>query len=114
VAEDNDVRVVAGEQLFRRRAAQFVAMAHVNGDAVDRLREVGTERRIPGRVRVAEDRLDGGDLRQHAQDFPAADVAGVEDEVHAVERLEALGAHEAVCVGDEADDARAGHGIGRS
>ena len=53
MAEDDDVRRVARQQFFRRRAAELVAMADVDGKTFDVDREAASQTRIAGRVGVA-------------------------------------------------------------
>ena len=52
---------------------------------------------------LAADRGDGRDLRQARDDVRASDVAGVDDVLDTGERLQRLGAQQAVGVGDDAD-----------
>ena len=76
---------------------------------------VGQVRGPVGPVGVAPDRVHRGDAFQGAQNLGVADVAGVDDELHALQGLDGLGAQEAVGVGDDADEmfrhkSRAGQG----
>ena len=54
-------------------------------------------------VGVAPDRVHRGDPLQGAQNLRVADVPGVDDEFHALQGLDRLGAQQAVGVGDDAD-----------
>ena len=67
------------------------------------------ERGVVPVVDVAVDRLDWRDLAQVTQDAAAADVAGVQDQRHAAERLANLLAKLAVRVRDQPDEAIVRH-----
>ncbi len=102
VAEDDDVAVVAGEQLLRRRAAELVAVRDIDAQAAGRDGLTRLERPAR-RVDVTVDGRDRGDCPQFVEDVPAADVSGVEDPAHSPERVEQPRPNEAVRVRHEAD-----------
>lgn len=54
-------------------------------------------------IDVAFDRYDRRDLAQCGQDFRLADIARVNDQPGASERLQRLGAHQAMRIGDDSD-----------
>jgi hypothetical protein len=105
VTKDDDVGVVAREQARRRQHPYFVAVADVHGQTADRLRKVDAQPGVVPQVGIAEHCLNRRDSRQHGQHVSAADIPGMEDGVHTLERVEDARADQAMGVRNEADDA---------
>ena len=61
IVHAGDVGGIAREREFRCRPSQLVAMAHVDGDAVDGDGPFARQRRVVRIVDVAVDRLDARD-----------------------------------------------------
>ena len=97
-----DDRIDAGGGGVQVEAEAF--MEDVDQDASHLHHEGGGQVRGPsGPVGVAPDRLHRGDLFQGAENLRVTDVPGVDDEFHALQGLDRLGAQQAVGVGDDAD-----------
>ena len=103
VAEDDEVGFFAGEEV-----AEVGGGAGGFDDVVEEefaageVEDFGFAEGQAGVV-VAEDGSDGGDFFEGGDEGGLADVAGVEDVVHAAEKLGDAGIEVAVGVGDEAD-----------
>ena len=61
MSEYQDVGGVPGDEKRRRRAADLMAVTHVQGQTADRNRQLAREPRIVRIVDVAVDRFDRGD-----------------------------------------------------
>ena len=97
VAVDDDVGVIACEQLLWRRAAELVTVTHVHANPTNIAVDALPETRIVAGISVSKHRLDRSDrgkLVEHI--FP--DVAGVKDQLHAGERVEYIRTQKPVCV----------------
>ena len=57
-----------------------------------------------GCVHISANGMDGGDFGELIQDIWIADVAGMDDDLDALEGFEGFGAEEAVGVGEDADE----------
>ncbi len=102
VAVDDDVAPEGREERLRREAALLVAVDEVDGqpaggNGLPRLQGQA------GRIDVAVDRGDRSDRLQLVEHVAAADIAGMENQRHAAERVEHPRAHETVRIGDEPD-----------
>ena len=86
-----------------------MAMTHVDGAPAAGQLDARLQAGIGRIVDVAIHRLDGSDLPQRAQHARAADIAGVQNQRHAVERGADLVAKQAMGVGDQTDDAVSVH-----
>ena len=80
-----------------------MAVAYVDGDASDGYDALTLQCGIVRIVDIAIDRLGGGDLRQRFEYGASADIAGVENQLDAGERLLDSRPHQTVRVGDETD-----------
>ena len=108
VAVHDHVGVVARQQLGRRRAADLVAVAHVDAHAADRRsRSTSVSRGSPGGSVLPYTARTGAISCELVEDLVAADVAGVQDQLDARERGVHVRPHQAVRVRDQADDVRA-------
>lgn len=94
MTEDDDVRVVAGKESLRSRAANFIAVADVEGQPANLDVEPRNEPGLTRIVRIAENGSDGGDRRKLVNHRSPADVAGVQDELDTFERGKDLGTHQ--------------------
>lgn len=108
VAEDDDIRVVPSCQFRRRRASDFVAVTDVHADAVYCNDDLLAQPRCTGRVGVAEYSFDRRNQAELVQNFSAADVARVKNEIDARQRYVDAGPKEPMRIGDEANDVRLG------
>ena len=78
-----------------------MAVAHVDGDASDRYDAFTLQCGIVRIVDIAKDRLGGGDRRQRFKYGASADIARVENQLDARERLLDSRPHQTVRVGDQ-------------
>jgi uncharacterized protein len=103
VAVDDHVGVVAGEQLGGGRTADFVAVADVDLNSlhieIDRRIEAG----LGGIVDISPHRVHRRDASQAAEHGGSANVAGVQDQLDALECGDGLGAQQAVGIRDQAN-----------
>ena len=108
VAVHHDVSGVFGEQLRRRWAPHFMAVADVNAQPIHPFLDRSAQSRIVGGISVAADGTDRRDRPELVEHVVSADVPRVQDEIDPHERLVNGGPKEAVRVGDEADEAHEG------
>jgi hypothetical protein len=108
---DDDIGCITSDELLRLRRAGFVTMADVDRDArnfhVDRL----PEPRVADFVGVAEDGVDGRDEAKLVEDFVAADVTGVEDQLNAEKGVVNFRTQQAMRVGNETEPMDGGGGM---
>ncbi len=106
VAVHDHVAGVPRQQQLRPRAADFVAVAHMNREAANVQPAFSPQQRVSSIVDVAGYSFDGRNRGQLTKNVRAADVAGMDDQLDASQRVPQLRAEETVRVGDEADDER--------
>ena len=58
------------------------------------------------RIDITSNGVAGGDCCQDVDDMRFADIAGVEDDILSLKRLQRLRPHQSMCVGNDADDHR--------
>ena len=97
MAVDDHIGLVARRQRRRRRRAELVAVTQVNAHAVE-LKGEGVTELGACHVDVAADRVYRRDGPQRVEHGGTADVAGVQDEVDAAQRLQRFRTHQAVSV----------------
>jgi hypothetical protein len=106
MAVNQDFMWICGEQPFRSRAAKLVSVADMNLDAARRndhfLMETGTIHRIG----VSIDGLNWRNDAKLLENFLSADVACVQNETHASERLMNRSPKKSMRVRNESDDRR--------
>jgi hypothetical protein len=86
-------------------ATQLVNVVNDKQSGVAGLHQLGFRKPVgpTSDVVIAFDGQDWSDVLQRVNDLPLADVAGVDDEIHALERFEGLGSNQTVGIGNEAD-----------
>ena len=104
VPEHDDILPIPRQHRFGIRPSCFVSMAHVNRYAPERQHPLPRERRIVRIVDVPVDGLGRRNLRERLEHARSTDVAGVQNELDVGERRRDFRPHEAVGIGDEADD----------
>ena len=100
MSEHQDVSPVPGDQQRRCRAAELVAVAHVQRQLPDRNRQLARQPRIVGIVHVAVDRLDRRNRRQRIEHRPAADIAGVHNQARHRQTAPAISGRSMPCVSE--------------
>ncbi len=93
VAVDDDVGRVRREETFGCRAAQLVTVAHVNRETFHVEVDGSPERRIIGKIAISIDRSHGRNRLQLLEHRAPADVAGVQNQLDPLQRLEDARAH---------------------
>ena len=81
------------EETLGCRAAQLVTVAHVNREALHVEVDGSSKSRVIGKVAISIDRSHGRDRLQLLEHRGAADVAGVQNQLDPVQRLEDARAH---------------------
>jgi len=105
VAEHDDIGVIAGRQFCRSRTPDFVAVADVYPDVVDREDDFFAQLGLARWIRVAKHCFDGCDQSELVQNLGAADIPGVKNELDPRQRLAHSGAEKPMCIGDESHNA---------
>lgn len=101
VAKDHHIGVITLGELGRRRAADFVAVAHMNADSVDRDEELFGHIRLISRIGVAEHGLHRRDQAELVQYVGPADITRVKYELNPLQcRMDAR-PKQPVRIGDE-------------
>ena len=103
VAIYDDIGRITSEQLLGLRDAEFVAMADVDMDSVDLHVDRGAQPGVAGFVGIAVDGVHGGDDGELLEDFVAADIAGVEDQLYPGQSRVNFGSKETMRVRDQPD-----------
>lgn len=88
--------------------AKLVTVTDVDTQATDNDVDRGREPWVRRIVGVAMDRVYRGDQREFVEDLVAADVTGVENELHSTKGIVNRRPHETVRVGNQADSMHAG------
>ena len=104
---NDDIGGVAFEQPFGRRTSELMSMTDVHGEPVDPALDRWNKPWITRGVCVSIHSENGRDHRELVEHLVAADVACVQNQLDARERLVHVRSNEPVGVGDETDDARA-------
>src|SRR5690349_3020178 len=97
------VRLILRQQPLWRWAAQLVSVADVDAKTADRSFDGLLQPGIIGWISVSEYGIDWGDGRELLENA-VAHVAGVKDQLDALENGEHIRPNEAVRVGDQADE----------
>ena len=111
----DDVGVVGGEEAGDGGCAEFVAVAHVDANAVHRAFNLSNESGVVGVVAVAGHGVGGGDEVEFHEHVVAAHVTGVQDEGDACERAVYVGAKLTMRIRNQPDhDGRRAHAFSAS
>ena len=86
-------------------AIQLVNVVNDKQSGIAELRQLGFRKTVgpTSDVVIAFDSQDWSDVLQRVNDLPLADVAGVDDEIHALQHLEGLGSNQAVGIRNKTD-----------
>lgn len=106
VPVDQHILGILLEERLRRWAAHFVAMAHTDPEPAALSPDPVAQPRMACRVGVAEHRFHWRDGRELVENLVASDIARVQDQIDASERVVDIGPQQTVRVGDEADQNR--------
>ena len=96
---------ITSDEFLRLRRAGFVTMADMDRDAGNFQVDRRPQPRITQLVGVAEDCVHGSDEGEFVEDLVAADVAGVEDELHTFQRFMDLRPDETMRIRDQSETA---------
>lgn len=108
VAEDDHLGVIPRRQFCRGWTSDFVAVADVNPDTVDRHDDFFAQSGLTRWIGVAEHGFDGCDQSELVQNIGAADIPGVKNELDPGQGVEHSGPKKPVRIGDESHNVRFG------
>lgn len=106
VAEDDDIGVITGRQFCRGWTSDFVTVADVHPDAVDRHDDFFAQSGLTRWIRVPEHGFDGSDQSELVQNIGATNVSGVKNKLDPGQRLVHSGPKKPMRIGDESYNAR--------